>query len=316
MERARRDGPADRPPRAVSAATFGERAEYPRYRTHGSFSRHTRRQPCPICSKTDWCRSFEDGWTECMRVEGGKPTRNGGWLHWTGDGAAPGDDWRERLYGAGWSHRQEQTAPPPPDPKAEPDVRHLVYQRLATLLSLSDTHRSDLHRRGITDAQIAARGYATLPATGRKEIAAQLLAEFSAATMERIPGFYYRADNTGRRYPTLAGGRDGGLLVPVRDPEGRIAGYQVRRDNPPPGTPRYTWLSSKDRDSGTGSGAPVHVARPIASDSGSSRSVVVIEGPLKADIASDHLGCVVIAVPGVSNRAGVLPALAKLDAFE
>ncbi|MDP9354965.1 MAG: DUF3854 domain-containing protein, partial [Chloroflexota bacterium] len=284
--------------------------------TFGPHRRHTRRDPCPVCDHPSWCVTFEDGWTLCQRRESERPTKTGGWLHWTGDGERPGDDWRERLYGAGWSHRQEQTAPPPPDPKAEPDIRHLVYRRLAVLCGLSDAHRADLHRRGITDEQIAARGYATLPATGRKEIAAQLLAEFGAATMERIPGFRYWADNAGRRYPTLAGGRDGGLLVPVRDPEGRIAGYQVRRDNPPPGTPRYRWLSSKDRDGGTGSGAPVHVARPVAGDSGSPRSVVITEGPIKADIASDHLGCVVVAVPGVTNRSGVLPALAKLDAFE
>ncbi len=281
----------------------------------GPHRRHTRRDPCPVCGSSTWCVTFEDGWTLCQRRESDRPTKTGGWLHWTGAGAAPGDDWRDRLFGDGWSHREERTAPPPPDPKAEPDVQHLVYQRLAALLPLSETHRTNLHRRGITAEQITIRGYATLPATGRKEIAAQLVAEFGAATMEQIPGFYYRRDNAGRRYPTLAGGRDGGLLVPARDSEGRIAGYQVRRDNPPPGTPRYLWLSSK-KEGGTSPGSPIHVARPVAGDGSSPRSVVITEGPLKADIASDHLRRVVVAVPGVTNRAGVLPALAKLDAFE
>ncbi|MDP9471720.1 MAG: DUF3854 domain-containing protein [Chloroflexota bacterium] len=295
-----------------TAPIFGQIPEYPRFRTHGAFTRHSRREPCPVCGKPDWCRSFADGWTECMRVEGGKPTRNGGWLHWTGDGAPPGEDWRDHL-GADRPRLRVAPAPLPPDPKAEPDVRDLVYRRLIALCGLSEVHHAALRGRGMTEAQITGRAYATLPATGRKALAEQLLAEFGAATMERIPGFYYRRDNMGRRYPMLAG--TAGLLVPVRDDEGRIAAFQIRRDTVIEGTPRYLWFSSKDKDGGTGSGAPVHVARPLGG-AGSVRAVVITEGPLKADIAADVLGCVVLAAPGVNNWSGVLAILAGLGATE
>ena len=38
--------------------------------------------PCPICEKTDWCCVTPDGrLCNCMRLEGGKPCKNGGWLY-------------------------------------------------------------------------------------------------------------------------------------------------------------------------------------------------------------------------------------------
>ncbi len=71
----------------------------------GSFLRHTRAHPCPICGKPDWCRSFDDGYVECMRVESNRPTRNQGYLHWGGPGDPPGGDWRgsRRRCAGPWS---------------------------------------------------------------------------------------------------------------------------------------------------------------------------------------------------------------------
>src|SRR5688572_22796846 len=44
--------------------------------------RATRKQPCSICGKPDWC-TFADDLALCMRVESPKPSRGeaGGWLH-------------------------------------------------------------------------------------------------------------------------------------------------------------------------------------------------------------------------------------------
>ncbi len=44
--------------------------------------RVTRRQPCPICTRPDWCSLSEDGRVAvCMRVESDKPCKSGGWYH-------------------------------------------------------------------------------------------------------------------------------------------------------------------------------------------------------------------------------------------
>lgn len=53
--------------------------------------RVSKRRPCSICSKPDWCTVSADGSVECcMRVESAIPIRNGGWLH-----RLDGDDWRK-----------------------------------------------------------------------------------------------------------------------------------------------------------------------------------------------------------------------------
>lgn len=43
----------------------------------------SKRQPCPICHKPDWCELCPDGAVHCMRVESPSPCqyRQGGWWH-------------------------------------------------------------------------------------------------------------------------------------------------------------------------------------------------------------------------------------------
>lgn len=44
--------------------------------------RVTRKRPCAICRRPDWC-GYAEGAICCMRIESDKPTKNGGWLHKT-----------------------------------------------------------------------------------------------------------------------------------------------------------------------------------------------------------------------------------------
>lgn len=46
--------------------------------------RVTRKRPCAICRRPDWCGYTEDAIC-CMRIQSDKPTKNGGWLHKTDD---------------------------------------------------------------------------------------------------------------------------------------------------------------------------------------------------------------------------------------
>ena len=42
----------------------------------------TKKHPCPICKKPDWCGVSADGNIAiCMRIQSNKPTNNGGYLH-------------------------------------------------------------------------------------------------------------------------------------------------------------------------------------------------------------------------------------------
>jgi len=46
------------------------------------WGRVSRKHPCCICGKTDWCGISPDGTLACcMRIKSDRPARNGGWLH-------------------------------------------------------------------------------------------------------------------------------------------------------------------------------------------------------------------------------------------
>ena len=92
----------------------------------------------------------------------------------------------------------------------------------------------------------------------------------------------------------------------MRDTRGRIVGLQVRCDKAE--GRRYRWVSSRGFNTGCSPGAPVHVAgQEFTKD-----DIWITEGPLKADIVSLKLSCVVLAVSGVSNWPGVIPIVQEL----
>jgi hypothetical protein len=126
---------------------------------------------------------------------------------------------------------------------------------------------------------------------------------FGEDVCAQIPGLYVAARD-GRRWWSLAGAA--GLLIPVRDLEGRIVALKVRADDPGDG-PRYTWISSA-RYGGPGPGAPVHV--PL--HAGAREQVRVTEGELKADVATVLSGTLTLSIPGVGHWAAVLPVLEGL----
>jgi len=103
-----------------------------------------------------------------------------------------------------------------------------------------------------------------------------------------VPGFLLREQS--RTYLTMGGPAD--ILIPVRNAEGQIVAHQIRTDRPGD-SGKYVWLSSTSRG-GPGPGSPVHVSRPLQATS--SGRVWLTEGPLKADIASERLGEVVLAL--------------------
>ena len=252
--------------------------------TASKWARVNRGNRCPVCGKPDWCLISQDGKAAiCARIESDKPAGN---------------------KGAGWIHTLDNSMPLPPlnlrpdakqTPKAVPDVLDKVYRALLQELSLSKTHRENLQRRGLTDAQIANLGYKTLPANGRRELANRL----QAVKLAGVPGFHLEAGLW-----QLAG--PAGIAIPARDTRSRIVGLQVRCDHAEGG--KYKWLSSKGFNAGCSPGAPVHVAGPVSTGG----EMWITEGPIKADIAALKLGRVVLAVPGVGNWPGVITIIGEL----
>ena len=126
-----------------------------------------------------------------------------------------------------------------------------------------------------------------------------------------VPGFYHiTPEKWAFRY-------DAGMLIPTISYEGNIVGFQTRRDTVTKGGLRYMTLSSKGLPDGvTANIARAHVVHNRKSITGST-SVLVTEGPLKADIILWYLtrdqraDIAVIALQGVKNTREI-PRIAKL----
>lgn len=114
-----------------------------------------------------------------------------------------------------------------------------------------------------------------------------------------VPGFCIESGQW-----QLAG--SAGIVIPVRDIKRRIVGIQVRCDRAEGG--RYRWLSSKGFKAGCSPGVPAHVAGPVSTNG----DIWITEGPLKADIASLKLSCVLLGVAGVGNWPGAIPMVREL----
>lgn len=268
-------------------------------RRHDTFIDASPRDPCPVCGHGSWCTRARDGRTIICRRESS----------WDGRPGRPGTDQQGQRWTWYLPDADAQAHVPEPirhAPAAPIEIRDRIYRAMLDRLRLDYAHRDNLRRRGLSNAAIVAGQYRTLPLQGRARVARELVERFGPTDCSGIPGLYQKDADT--PYWTIAGRP--GLLIPVRDTEGRIGGMQVRLDEADAGG-RYRWLTSQHRD-GAGAEAACHV--PV--HEGSHARVRVTEGPLKGDVAThlDPEHILTIAVPGVSSWHLALPVLAALGA--
>ncbi len=168
-------------------------------------------------------------------------------------------------------------------PITDVDIRHATYSALLNKLELAPDHRKNLQDRGLKDEEIERLGYKTMPlAVGA--LAKQLQTE--GYYLSGVPGFYRNEKGNW----TLVHEKRG-ILIPVRDTEGRIQGLKIRLDNVV--KRKFRWISSVDREDGCPAETFVHIAGPIRP------TILLIEGPMKADIVHALTGFTVVAAPGV-----------------
>jgi hypothetical protein len=202
----------------------------------------------------------------------------------------------ERRIGRGdrrpASDRGRQATPKPREfielPAADIEIRHAVYSALLSLLTLAPDHMRNIIGRGLPPEAIDAFGYRTTPVVGGRALANRIMEV--ANTLAGVPGFHKDKDG---QWTFISNRR--GILIPVRDIQGRIQGLQIRRDNV--NKRKYRWVSSAEIEGGTeGCGAEgwTHIAGPVR------EGVLLIEGPMKADIVHWLTGRTAVAVPGVN----------------
>jgi DNA primase len=165
------------------------------------------------------------------------------------------------------------------------EERDATYRAFLNRLSLASDHRANLMERGLNDEVIQQNLYRTTPAGGYEAIAKQLLLE--GHYLAGVPGFYRKEGVW-----TYCGTRRG-ILLPVRDYFGRIQGIKVRLDNV--ARRKFRWLSTAEMPDGCKAEAWAHVAGD-AQD-----TILLIEGPLKADIVHYLTGMTLVAVSGVGS---------------
>jgi len=272
--------------------------------------RVTGRAPCPVCGKPDWCLVARDeSRAVCMRAESPLPRRGGGWLHALRPGQISQKQASRRTLAPSAGYALPKKAAPP-------EILDRVYRGLLNHLTLSEAHAAQLRERGMSDTEIASGGYRTFPRRGRVDVARALAQRFTPAVVTKVPGFYIE-DNGRSTYLAIAG--SAGLLIPCHDVEGRITGLQIRPDGASSGRKRakYLPLTSYTENKPRRGGTPITVAHirhvaipPEITDS----AIYITEGTIKANIASDRLGAVVISSPGVASfgAAGVVDVAVKL----
>ena len=184
-------------------------------------------------------------------------------------------------------------------PITDVETRHATYNALLGCLSLSKDHKENLLRRGLTETEISRLGYKTTPVMGMTSIARQLLSD--GLYLAGVPGFYRNEKDEW----TFANDNRG-ILIPVRDEEGRIQGLQIRLDNVE--KRKFRWMSSTDRKDGCRAEGWTHFSGVP------SETLVLTEGPMKADVINALSGWTVLAVPGVNALKKLKASLETLRA--
>lgn len=241
------------------------------------------RRRCPVCEQGSWCQVARDGMTVlCKRI---------------GNGARPkvnrdGVDFYAHHLGA-TPFRAAPVAPVVTVQRAPAEVLDAAYRAALAGLRLEDVDRAALLCRGLDDGAINANGYATLPERERARIARAVVDAVGDHLAPGVPGMVWRTGDEGRGWWSFSGW--GGLLIPVRDVEGRTVALKVRRRTPGDG-PRYLCVTSR-ASGGPSPGSPVHFPRAALSMRG--RPLIVTEGELKADVSTHLAGRPVVSLPGV-----------------
>lgn len=252
----------------------------------GDWSDVSERHRCPVCNSGSWCQVQRDGnIVLCKRVESPRKKVNADGVEYF-------------VHGVDLS-----TWEPPPRPprycaeRADVETLDAAYRRLLSAAGLSAGDRAGLIERGLSAGDVARGGYGSLERRGRSALAKEVIDRVGEHVVATIPGVAVCEE--GERWWWGVRGF-AGLLVPVRDLDGRIVALKTRRREVEAGEQRYLYLSSA-RAGGPSAMHALHVPVAARAMRGSARDLVITEGELKADVATALSGLPVVSVPGVGS---------------
>lgn len=280
------------------------------------YQRVSRRSPCGICGKPDWCSTTRDHRiTFCARsATDADRISSSGW----------GVYYREIRHEPHpvYALHQNQSRSSKPKGLASIEGRDKVYRKLIKFSPLFD-HISLLSEESISPDQYLSR-YGMLPKSAlRRQKLAQSIEDAVAKNgalfraLRGVPGFW-RTSN-GR---LQVGGNydydDDILLIPFIGSNGLIQACQLKAIGKNSRTsPKYSWLSSIRQRDGCGPGTPLHYEGALGFKGKTIETVLVTEGALKAATCQSFLpDRYVVGNSGVATSHREIVRAARKKALE
>lgn len=254
------------------------------------YRRVSRKCPCRICGKPDWCSTTVDrNISFCARS-------------WTNADRLSRDGWGiyyykiERPFGFGQTFLAKQHFRSKQTPIAPIDLRNKIYQKLIQLSSLSECKKLSFGNEWISVQIQEMSSYGLFPkaTTERHRLVQSLIESFVkddaiVPAFEGVPGFW-RGLNGGLRLGSDFDSVDDLLLIPFYDPNGLIQACQIRIMRQSANTSgKYLWLSSIRQRDGCGPGTPLHHEGAVGFKGKTIEKVLVTEGALKAATVQTYL---------------------------
>lgn len=285
------------------------------------FARVSRRRPCAICGKPDWCVYTRDEQVSiCMRVSAGATRMNsqGGFIHIHSDGSSV----------SGLDAQQPVIDIKPSINLAPVEVRDAVYSELIRLSPASNYDQelvsgpSGLLSRGFLQREVWKFGALPPEMSERDSLSYKLhrfmRKHFPALAPQRsdvpligIPGFWQEPDGRVRLWKKVNYDHPF-LIIPYRDAKGRIQACQLRASGEGEDKKRrYCWLSSAGEPQGVGTGDPIHFTF-IERNCPVGGPRLITEGALKGEaFVSLRPRNLVLATSGVGNSRAQLIAATR-----
>ena len=263
------------------------------------YKRVSRRHPCLICGKPDWCsRTSDESVSFCARITDGadRLSRKERWGVFYHDFTAfnqPNKKLRDT---------RKNVKKPEEIPLAPLEIRDFIYNSLLSLSPASRFKSLTFGEKGLFERGLTNYGdFGGLPCKSqdRKDLAAQIRLLLN----QNFPSFVRENPKGLAHIPGFWTGENGEaclwqnhnftqplLIIPYRSPAGRIQACQIRFTGTlSPNNKRYLWLSLPKMHS-AGSGTPLHFASwKIFGRSNLNQPILITEGALKADVVSRHL---------------------------
>ena len=284
----------------------------------GEWQNVSKSAPCSVCGKPDWCRRSQDKdvsdcYRECGPTGIQKHDKVGQtfWRH-GGRPKKPGE------AGAVLVEEEEETPGIVHDrERGDADTLHVIYSALLKLLPLYEDHAKALVARGFTVEEAHQLSYRSFPVGNDAHRIVDELHKVYGDRLLSVPGFDREhrdgtlADGTCTVFHSIKLSGASGILLPQRDAEDRVGGMMLRLDDQPVTADRkplrYLPLTSY---TSSGCAAKIGVHVPVRTSGEGLKHVRVIEGVIKADLATLRTGILTL---GIQNGGRWIAGIKKAE---